>query len=101
MNWIKQFSLQNEVAVITGAAGGLGRELVKILYDAGASLVLADTDTVSLKLLSKKIDPLGQRVLIQQCDVTNEKDIHCLIKNANNHFNKIDILVNCAGCFGI
>ena len=54
MNWIKQFSLQNEVAVITGAAGGLGRELVKILYDAGASLVLADTDTVSLKLLSKK-----------------------------------------------
>lgn len=100
MNWIKQFSLQNEVAVVTGAAGGLGRELVKILYDAGASLVLADTNTASLKLFAKEIDPLGQRVLIQQCDVTNEKDIVCLIKNANSHFNKIDILVNCAGILG-
>lgn len=63
MNWIKQFSLQNEVAVITGAVGGLGRELVKILYDAGASLVLADTDIASLQLFSEEIDLLGKKTL--------------------------------------
>ena len=100
MNWIKQFSLENEVAVITGAVGGLGRELVKILYDAGASLVLADTDIASLHLFSKEIDPLGQRVLVQQCDVTNEKDILRLIAKANDHFHRIDVLVNCAGVLG-
>jgi len=100
MNWIKQFSLENEVVVITGAVGGLGRELVKILYDAGASLVLADTNIASLQLFSKEIDPLGQRVLVQQCDVTNEKDILRLIEKANDHFHRIDVLVNCAGVLG-
>jgi len=100
MDWIKQFSLQNEVAVVTGAVGGLGRELVKILYDAGANLVLADTDLASLQLFSKEIDPLGQQVIVQQCDVTNEQDILRLIQKTNDHFKKIDVLVNCAGVLG-
>jgi NAD(P)-dependent dehydrogenase (short-subunit alcohol dehydrogenase family) len=100
MSWINQFSLENEIAVITGASGGLGRELVKILYDAGASLVLADTDTENLKLFTKEIDPLGQRVLVQQCDVTSEQDIHSLIKKTNEYFKRIDVLVNCAGVLG-
>ena len=100
MDWIKQFSLQNEVAVVTGAVGGLGRELVNILYDAGANLVLADTDAAHLQLFAQQIDPLGQRVLIQQCDVTNEQDILCLIQKTNDHFKRIDVLVNCAGVLG-
>lgn len=100
MNWIKQFSLKNEVAVVTGAAGGLGRELVKILYDAGASLVLVDSNIANLQLLSKEIDPLGQRVLPLECDVTKEQDILSVIEKANNHFQRIDVLVNCAGVLG-
>jgi 3-oxoacyl-[acyl-carrier protein] reductase len=100
MSWVKQFSLENEVVVITGAAGGLGRELVKILYDAGASLVLADTDLVNLQLLADEIDPSGQKVIVQQCDVTSEKDILSLIKKTNESFKRIDVLVNCAGVLG-
>jgi NAD(P)-dependent dehydrogenase (short-subunit alcohol dehydrogenase family) len=100
MNWIKQFSLENEVVVVTGAAGGLGRELVKILYDAGASLVLVDTNNANLQLLSEAIDPLGQRVLTLQCDVTKEQDMLSVIEKANNHFKRIDVLVNCAGVLG-
>ena len=100
MNWITQFSLENQVAVVTGAAGGLGRELVKILYDAGAHLVLADTDEASLRLVLQATDPTGKRVRIQQCDVTNEQDILSLIEDTNNHFKRIDILVNCAGVLG-
>jgi 3-oxoacyl-[acyl-carrier protein] reductase len=100
MNWIKQFSLENQVAVVTGAAGGLGRELVKILYDAGAHLVLADTDEASLQVLLQATDPSGKRVRIQRCDVTNEQDILALVKDTNNHFKRIDVLVNCAGVLG-
>ena len=52
MRWIDLFSLVNQVVVITGASGGLGRELVAILADAGASLVLADTNEIKLYELS-------------------------------------------------
>ncbi len=53
MGWIDQFSLENQVAIVTGAAGGLGCELVKILADAGACIVLADTDERKLNELSQ------------------------------------------------
>ena len=100
MKWVEQFSLENEVAVVTGASGGLGRELVKILYDAGASLVLVDNNIKNLQLLSNEIDPLGQRVLTLQCDVTKAHDILSVIEKTNNHFKRIDVLVNCAGVLG-
>jgi len=44
MKWIDQFSLEKQVAIVTGAAGGLGSELVKILMEAGADVVLADSE---------------------------------------------------------
>jgi len=100
MKWIEQFSLENQVAVVTGAAGGLGRELVAILADAGASLVLADTNEFKLDELSREIDPSGQKVLAQKCDVTNKQDILSLIENADKKFKTIDLLINCAGILG-
>jgi len=100
MRWIEQFSLENQVAVITGASGGLGRELVAILADAGATLVLADTNEIKLKELAQELDPSGEKVLAQKCDVTNQQDILSLIENAHNKFKRIDVLINCAGILG-
>lgn len=100
MEWIDQFSLKNQVAVVTGAAGGLGRELVRILADAGACVVLADSDESRLGELAREIDPSGQVVLIQKCDVTREQDVLHLIENAHQKFNAIDVLVNSAGILG-
>ena len=100
MRWIEQFSLENQVAVITGAAGGLGRELAAIMADAGAYLVLADTDELKLEELSRKIDPSGRMVLTQKCDVTKEHDIQSLIQNAHEKFKTIEVLINCAGILG-
>jgi 3-oxoacyl-[acyl-carrier protein] reductase len=100
MRWIDQFSLVNQVALVTGASGGLGRELAAILADAGAALVLADTNESKLKELAQEIDPSGEKVLVQKCDVTNKQDILSLIENAHNQFKSIDILINCAGILG-
>lgn len=100
MGWIEQFSLKNQVAVVTGAAGGLGRELVAILADAGAGVVLADTDESKLNELSEKIDPSGGNVLVEGCDVTRKPDILRLIHNADQKFGSIDVLINCAGILG-
>ena len=100
MKWVKHFSLENQVAVITGAAGGLGGELASILADAGASLVLADCNEIKLDELSRKIDPTGRHVLSQKCDVTKKQDILSLIESAHKKFTTIDVLINCAGILG-
>jgi 3-oxoacyl-[acyl-carrier protein] reductase len=100
MKWIDQFSLENQVAIVTGAAGGLGYELVKILADAGASVVLADTGQSKLNQLSQKLDPDGRNILVQECDVTQKRDILRLIDSAHKKFQKIDVLINCAGILG-
>lgn len=100
MKWIDQFSLKDEVAVVTGAAGGLGSELARILVDAGARVVLADRDGSKLEALSREIDPMGEMVLIENCDVTKEQDVLRLIENAVRHFKKIDVLINAAGILG-
>lgn len=100
MAWIDQFSLHDQVAVVTGATGGLGRELVRILADAGAAVVLADRDEPKLEELSTEIDPSGKTVLAQQCDVTREGDIARLIENAHAKFGAIHIVVNAAGILG-
>lgn len=100
MKWIEQFSLEKQVAIVTGAAGGLGSDLVKILIDAGANVVLADTDELSLRELAQELDPSGLRLFVQKCDVTKEQDILSLIDQTHRQYGKIDILVNSAGVLG-
>jgi NAD(P)-dependent dehydrogenase (short-subunit alcohol dehydrogenase family) len=100
MGWVEQFSLTNQVVVVTGAAGGLGGELVTILAEAGARIVMADTDETKLNQLSLKIDPTGEKVLVQACDVTKKPDVLRLIQETDRKFRSLDVLVNCAGILG-
>ena len=100
MKWIDQFSLEKQVAVVTGAAGGLGSELVKILMEAGAYVVLADADEIRLTGLAQELDPSGLKLFVQKCDVTKEQDILSLIDQVHQKYGKINVLVNSAGVLG-
>ena len=100
MGWIDQFSLENQVAIVTGAAGGLGCELVKILADAGACIVLADTDERKLNELSQKVDPASRNVLVQECDVTQKRDILRLIDSTHKKFQTMDVVDQLRRNFG-
>ncbi len=97
--YLEQFSLNGKVAIITGATGGLARELVLILLDAGAKVVLADINQQALNTFFKELKT-PTNVLTQICDVTCKADIEKVISNTHEKFGQIDILVNCAGILG-
>lgn len=98
-SWINQFSVADEVAIVTGATGGLARELVLILLDAGANVVLADINEEGLDDFSRTLNH-PDRVMNQVCDVTSKQDIEKTIAIAHQTFGRVDILINCAGYLG-
>ncbi|OHD64984.1 MAG: oxidoreductase [Spirochaetes bacterium RBG_13_51_14] len=93
--------LNGKVAIITGAANGIGRAAALIFAREGASLVLADINEASLAQVREDITGIGGSVVIQKTDVSVEEEIKSLIGLAIKTYAKVDILVNNAGISGL
>ena len=89
--------VHNQIAIVTGAAKGLGQSISYRLAKEGAKLVLADIDIAKLKETGKVIENEGGLVIAVECDVTEEEPAQNLIKTAMDEFGQIDILVNNVG----
>jgi len=100
MTVFDQFSMDAEVAVVTGAAGGLGCELARILAAANATVILVDINKQALTLLAEELTQLGHNALAHVCDVTDPVSIDNLVKDIDSQHQRIDTLVNCAGILG-
>lgn len=87
-------NLDGSIAVITGAAGGIGTAIAKMFDENGIGCVLCD---INEKGLSEAAALLRQKALCVRCDITNRADIQNVIQKALSHFGRIDILVNNAG----
>jgi 3-oxoacyl-[acyl-carrier protein] reductase len=93
--------VQDRVAIVTGAAKGMGREICVTLAREGAHLALAARDEAPLKALAGEIEGLGRRAVAQVTDVTDEAAVRALVERTRAAFGgRIDILVNCAGITG-
>jgi NAD(P)-dependent dehydrogenase (short-subunit alcohol dehydrogenase family) len=93
--------LDHRVAVVTGAAKGMGREICLTLAREGAHVVLAAREVGPLKVLAGEIEALGRRVLAQPTDVTDETAVQILVQRTLAALGgRIDILVNGAGVTG-
>ena len=92
-----RFDLTGQVALVTGAARGLGNAIALALAEAGADLVLGLRDLASGTLLAERIRALGRRALPVQMDITRRGEIAAAVAEAIAHFGRIDILVNNAG----
>ncbi|MGK0270873.1 MAG: NAD(P)-dependent dehydrogenase (short-subunit alcohol dehydrogenase family) [Cocleimonas sp.] len=90
--------LIGKVAVITGAAQGIGEEIAQVFAAEGANLILLDTKVEQLELLKLDIEKKwSNRVLIYKVDIANDNEVVTAINDAAKLFGQIDILVNNAG----
>jgi NAD(P)-dependent dehydrogenase (short-subunit alcohol dehydrogenase family) len=93
--------VQDRIAIVTGAAKGMGREICLTLAREGAHLVLAAREAAPLADLSREIEKQGRRALVHPTDVTDEAAVKNLVARALDAFGgRVDILVNGAGITG-
>lgn len=86
-----------QVAVVTGAAQGLGHALATGLVDRGVSVVLADTAAQRLQATAEAFTACGGRVLPVITDVSDPAALRALASRTLDHFGRVDVVVNNAG----
>lgn len=92
------FSLQGRVAVVTGAAGGLGASIAEGLAEAGAFVVCADSANAPNQALAQRLG--AERCEAAPVDVRDEASVQALAERAAAVSGTIDVLVTCAGIGG-
>ena len=88
------FDLEGKKALITGASGGIGKEIAKVLIEHNAEVCISGRNHEELNALKKS---LGKKCHVVTCDLSKKDEIIELIKKADEFMGYIDILVNNAG----
>jgi len=88
---------QNKVAVITGAAKGMGKQTAVDIAAEGGTVVISDIDTKALDQTMEEFRKAGYMAKGVQSDISKRKDVDALIADAKREFGRIDILINNAG----
>jgi len=89
--------LKSKVAIITGGARGIGREIALLFAQRGADLAICDVNADVLNAVQVDIEKTGRKVLTGVVDVTKSDQVDAFVQKALDKFSKIDILVNNAG----
>jgi cyclopentanol dehydrogenase len=91
--------VDGKVAIVTGAAQGVGAEEARLLAEEGASVVLGDINLDRLEVIDRQLTDDGLRVLCQRLDVTSEDSWKLLVAAAEHAFGPVNVLVNNAGIY--
>ncbi|MFT8776325.1 MAG: SDR family NAD(P)-dependent oxidoreductase [Gluconacetobacter liquefaciens] len=92
-------SFKGRTLLLTGAAGGIGREIAALFLAREANLVLADLDEAAVQDMAHMLDPQGTHVVATRYDAGAEDDAAAIVAVATRHFGGIDFLVPGAGIY--
>ncbi len=90
-------TLKDKVALVTGAASGIGKQCAIDLAKAGANIVIADLNLAGAQQVAKEIQALGVKAIGLSMDVTNEAEVTAGIEQTVSQLGSIDVLVSNAG----
>ena len=91
------FDLSGRVAMVSGAASGMGKATALAVASAGADVVLADIDVSGATATASEIEALGQRAVAVECDISDPDQIQSMFSRVDDEFGRIDFLANIAG----
>ncbi len=91
------FDLSGRVALVSGAASGMGKAASLALAEAGADVVLADIDQDGARTTAGEIESLGRKALPVRCDISQPDDIRAMFACIDNAFGRLDFVANIAG----
>jgi NAD(P)-dependent dehydrogenase (short-subunit alcohol dehydrogenase family) len=91
------FSCRGKVALVTGAASGLGFMFAEAMAEAGADVACADIDVDGLSGTIQAVNALGRKAIAIRCDVADEEQVKQMVTDTMAAFGTIDILFNNAG----
>ena len=91
------FNLTGKVAVVTGAAQGMGRAMAAALAEAGADVMLVDRNETGARETAATIGKLGRHAVAMKCDASDPGQIRELFRKLDAEFGRIDFLGNVAG----
>lgn len=95
-----QARFENQVAVITGAADGIGRAIAERIAAEGGSVALWDVKEDLLKIREKEFADKGYPVMVKRVDISEESQVKDGFFEVADKFGKIDVLINSAGIVG-
>jgi NAD(P)-dependent dehydrogenase (short-subunit alcohol dehydrogenase family) len=91
------FDLSGRVALVTGAAQGMGRSMAIALAEAGADLMICDLNTEGVAATAAHIQGLGQRAVAVTYDIAEVEQVRAMFEHLDSVFGRIDVLGNVAG----
>lgn len=97
MNSETSMRLRGKVALLTGAAQGIGYAIAAAFAQEGTQIAAVDINDAGLRKAVQKIDALSQQVQPLEADVTQAADVERMVKETLDRFGRIDVLVNNAG----
>jgi NAD(P)-dependent dehydrogenase (short-subunit alcohol dehydrogenase family) len=91
------FSLKGQVGIVTGGGQGLGKVFCRAFAEAGADIVVAESNAVTGPATVNEIQAMGRRAILVQTDVRNPDSVNAMVARAITEFGKVDFLMNNAG----